>query len=65
MSGMWELRIGMCPVRDKSQLFVSFSLSNTVLLDDVFIYKEKVYTLELFLYSVSGSLLFACNKSLP
>lgn len=46
---MWELREGMCTIRDESQLFISFSLSSTVLLDDVFIYKEKVYTLNLFL----------------
>lgn len=61
----WELREGMCTVRDESQLFVSFSLSSTVLLVDVFIYKEKVYTLNLFLYRVCVSLSLAYNKRLP
>lgn len=42
VSRMWELGKEMCPVRDESQLFLSLNLSNTVLLDDVLIYKEKV-----------------------
>lgn len=62
---MWELREGMCTIRDESQLFTSFSLSSTVLLDDVFIYKEKVYTLNLFLYRVCVSLSLAYNNRAP
>ena len=62
---MWDLRKGMCPVTDESQLFTSFNLSSTALLDNVFIYKEKVYTLNLFLYRVHGSLSLAYNKRLP
>lgn len=49
---MWELRKVTCPIRDESQLFISFNLSSTVLLDNVLIYKGKVYTLSLFLYSL-------------
>lgn len=56
---LWELRKGMCPIRAGSQLFTSFNLSSTVLLDDVFMYTEKVYTLNLFLYRVCGSLSLA------
>lgn len=28
---MWELRKGMCPIRDESQLSVSFNLLSTVI----------------------------------
>lgn len=62
---IWELRKRICPIRDESQLFISFNLSSTVLLDNVFIYKEKVYTLNLFLYRVCGSLSLAYDKRLP
>lgn len=56
---LWELRKGMCPTRAETQLFTSFNLSSTVLLDDVFMCTEKVYTLNLFLYRVCGSLSLA------
>lgn len=62
---MWELRKGMCPIRGECQLFISFSLSSTVLLDNVFIYKEEVYMLNLFLQRVCGSLSLVYNKRLP
>jgi len=65
LGDVWELRKGMCPIRDESQRFICFNLSSTVLLDNVFIYKEKVYTLNLFLYIVCGSLSLAYNERLP